>query len=473
MIKMYYVLNKNIALRSWRLVPYAYYIKHNLTAQGLKKEEFERLSLCDGLHDIPEDELTASLVQRRMIFPTEKGKAVLTDWQKPLICDNRYMPSMNWMITGRCNYNCLHCFNAKDNAPLQSEWSIEEANKLMDAAQKCGINGFTITGGEPMAHKSFFEIIEGIYARGMYVFELNTNGFYINQSALDRMKQIGCYPLVKISFDGFGYHDWMRNRKGAEEDAIRAIKLCTENGFRVKVQMNVNRKNCESILKSLEYLDKIGVDRTRVICTTESTRWAENAAGQSFTVSEYYEACLGIAREYIRNNHRMSVDFWQLLDLDPQRKAYTLTPVRGCLDRYRESRPLCQGNRGMIAVAANGEVYPCMQMSGWMEAHKISFGNVKKQGLQPILQSGAYLDEVCATIGDMVKVNKKCADCAHLTYCRGGCRAIGILSSGGDMRAPDLWKCYFFEHGYVEKCENSLAPYVNLTHIDETQGDRK
>ena len=46
---MYYVLNKNIALRSWRLVPYAYYIKHDEMAHGLKKEEFELLSLCDGL----------------------------------------------------------------------------------------------------------------------------------------------------------------------------------------------------------------------------------------------------------------------------------------------------------------------------------------------------------------------------------------------------------------------------------------
>ena len=114
-----------------------------------------------------------------------------------------------------------------------------------------------------------------------------------------------------------------------------------------------------------------------------------------------------------------------------------------------------------------------MQISGLMEAHNISFGNVKKQGLQSILQSGVYLDEVCATIGDMIKVNRKCADCSHLTYCRGGCRAIGFLTSSGDMRAPDLWKCRFFEDGYIEKCENNLVPYVNLTRIGETQGDRK
>lgn len=462
---MFYILNERIALRSWRLVPYAYYIRHDLTAQGLKKEEFERLSLCDGLHDIPQDELTKILVQRRMIFRVEKGQTALTDWQKPLICDNRYMPSMNWMITGKCNYNCLHCFNAKDNAPLQSEWTLDEANALLDEAQKCGINGFTITGGEPMAHKNFFEILEGIYRRGMYVFELNTNGFYINQAALDKMKQLDCYPLVKISFDGFGYHDWMRNHTGAEEDTIRAIKLCLKNGFRVKVQMNINRKNKDSILQSLEYLDRLGVDRTRVICTTESTRWAENAEGQSFTVPEYYDTCLEVLEQYIRGKHGMSVDCWQFLDLDPQSKTYSLTPLRGCMDKYRESRPLCQGNRGMIAVGANGNVYPCLQMSGWLEARGKHFGNVKEQGLQSVLQGGDYMNSVCATIGDMVKVNEKCRNCEYLAYCRGGCRAIGLLTSNGNAFAPDLWKCYFFEHEYIEKCENALKPYKNITKI--------
>ncbi len=466
---MYYILSKNIALRSWWLVPYAYYVKHEEMAHGLKKEEFELLSLCDGLHDIEESKLAESLVRRGMIVPVQKGEATLTDWQKPMACDNRYMPHMNWMITGKCNYNCLHCFNAKDNAPLQSEWSLEEANALLDEAKKCGINAILLTGGEPMAHKHFFEILEEIYRRGMFVFELNTNGYYINQTALDKMKRIGCYPLVKISFDGLGYHDWMRNRKGAEEDAVRAIRLCKENGFRVMVQMNVNRKNRESILRSLEYLDEIGVERTRIICTTESTRWAQNAAGQSFTVPEYYEACLAVAQAYIRGERKMTLDFWQVLDLDPQRKTYRLAPLRGCMSGYRESLPLCKGTRGMIAVAADGEVYPCMQMSGWMKAHNVSFGNVKKQGLQPLLQSGAYLDTVCATVGDMIKVNQKCAECKYLKYCLCGCPALSGLTHEGDFFTPDLWKCFFLEHGYVEKAEAALAPYRHMTAIPKDE----
>ena len=49
---MYCLLSPYVALRSWRLVPYAYYIKHRRNAMGLKKEEFELLSLCDGQHDL-------------------------------------------------------------------------------------------------------------------------------------------------------------------------------------------------------------------------------------------------------------------------------------------------------------------------------------------------------------------------------------------------------------------------------------
>lgn len=464
---MYYILNENIALRSWRLVPYAFYIKHDCLAHGLKKEEFELLSLCDGRHEIEDSALVKSLADRSLIVPVEKGGAELTEWQKPLVCDNRYMPHMNWMITGKCNYNCLHCFNAKDNAPLQSEWPLDEANALLDEAQKCGINAILLTGGEPMAHKHFFEIVEGIYKRGMFVFELNTNGFYINQAALDRFREIGCSPFMKISFDGIGYHDWMRNHKGTEADAIRAIKLSKQNGFRVMVQMNFNRKNRGSGLKTLELLDEIGVDKTRIICTTESTRWERNAAGQSFTVPEYYDACLEAAKGYISGEHKMTLDFWQFLELDPRSRHYHLAPMRGCSIGYRETLPVCKGTRGMIAVAADGEVYPCMQMSGWMKAHEVTFGNVKRDGLQSVLQSSVYLDTVCSSVGDNIRENKKCAQCKYLKDCLCGCPAISVLTSGGNFHAPDPWKCFFFDHGYMEKCERELTPYRNLTRMTE------
>ncbi len=53
----------------------------------------------------------------RTVIPYERGDKALDTWQKR-VCDNRYFPATNRMITGKCNYNCLHCFNTSDNASV-------------------------------------------------------------------------------------------------------------------------------------------------------------------------------------------------------------------------------------------------------------------------------------------------------------------------------------------------------------------
>ena len=460
---MTYILNKRIALRSWWRAPYAYYVKGVRDAQRLTKEEFELLSLCDGQTDIVDTELVSRLLSRGMIEKCEKGERTLDPWQK-MICDNRYFPAMNWMITGKCNYNCLHCFNASDNSPLMAEFSLEEAEKLLDEAQRCGINAFTITGGEPMCHKEFLPIIEGVHRRGMFVEELNTNGFYINQTILDRMKQIGCNPLIKISFDGLGHHDWLRNRRGAEEDALRAIKLCVENGFRVKAQTNVHRKNIDSMLATARMLDEMGVYEMRIIRTTEVPRWNENAQGATLDLDEYFDHMLDFLRVYTAEDHKMIIDIWQMLTIFPGSKSYNLRTVACREGEYKPSRPVCPGNRAMVAVSANGNVFPCMQMSGYYEARNDILGNVKQSGLQPLLQMGRYLAEVCATVGELAETNAACRDCPYFKHCAGGCRAVALTLTS-DKMGVDLSKCLFFKRGYYEKTVAVMDPWRNNTPI--------
>lgn len=460
---MRYLLNPNIALRSWKLVPYAYYTKGERNAKGLKKEEFDFLCACDGKAELPsgaESSLAKRLLESDFIRVAKDGD-ILSDWSRPMVCSNRYFPALNWMITGRCNYNCVHCFNAADNAPLMSEWSMDEADKLLDQARDCGINAFTITGGEPMFHKSFFDILEGIYRRGMYVEELNTNGYFINPEALDRMKKAGCMPLMKVSFDGIGYHNIMRNRKDAEESAIRAISLCLENGFRVKVQTNINRHNLECMDKTVEMLDAMGVDETRIIRTTEAPRWVQNAGNACLTLREYFDKALDLWQKYAKGNHRMALTIWQLGTLYPMSKFYTLSAVGSCAGKYRDSAPVCKGNRGMVAVGANGHVYPCHQMSGYYEQDGDILGNVKETPLAELLSESLYLDEVCTTLGTLREKNGKCGSCEYFERCNGGCRAIALALTG-DKLGIDPSKCLFWEERYDKKIAALLPDYQTV-----------
>lgn len=460
---MYCILNENIGLRSWIRSPYAYYVKNYTYAQRLSKEEYETLKLCDGEHDVPETKVLISLLSKRMAIPCKKGQVKLNDWQDKSY-DNRYFPAVNWMITGKCNYNCLHCFNAADNSPLQSEWTLEEANAFLDQCRDTGINGFTITGGEPMLHKNFFEILEGIYSRGMFVFELNTNGHFINQKALDRMKELHCMPLMKISFDGLGWHDWLRNRKGAEADTLRAIELCVKNGFEVKVQMNVHRKNIQTIMDTLRYLDKMGVDETRIIRTTEAPRWEQNANGATLTFKEYMDELLNVWKQYSSEDHRMVLTAWQFGTLYPKTKEFSIAAVECSLGQYNPKAPVCKGNRGMIAVAANGNVFPCHQMSGYYEQHNDILGNLKTGSLKELMTQSRYMDEICTTVETLRENNEKCKNCKYFKFCTGGCRAIALALTNNKM-ASDPSKCFFFENGYYEKIVETLPGWDNLSKI--------
>lgn len=446
---MYCILHPDAALRSWRLVPWAYYRRGVRNARKLTAEEFALLCLCDGAHDLPDSPTLRGLFRKDLVQRCSRGKRALSDWQR-MDCDNRYFPAVNWMITGRCNFNCLHCFNAADNRPLMSEWTLEEAEAFLDDARRCGVNAFTITGGEPMLHPNFFELLEGIYRRDMYVEELNTNGMYLTGEALDRMSSFGCRPLVKISLDGLGHHDWLRNRKGAEKMALEAMERCAARGFPVKAQTNLFRGNEASMLPTARRLDGLGVSEMRIIRTTESLRWRENAPGRSLSLEEYYGACLAFLEDYCREEHRMRVDLWQFTMADPGRKRYILRTAACGPGEYRDSLPVCRGNRGMAAVAANGNVYPCHQMSGWFEGHGWFLGNVKRQGLQPLLQRGPYLDAVCATVRDLAERNPQCAGCGYFTRCCGGCRAIALALTGEPFGA-DPAKCLFWKGGYLEK----------------------
>lgn len=463
---MYYKISANIALRSWDGVPRAYYLSRYPYAQPLTEEEFETMLVCDGEHDLDLDETVMSLVFRHMITACDKGDRP-SEWSRLKRCRNRYFPKMNLMITGRCNYNCLHCFNAADNAPLMTEWAFEELCSLLDQALDCGIHAITITGGEPMVHNRFMDIIGEIHKRGMFVEELNTNGSRITQDALDRMRKIGCDPLVKISFDGIGCHDWIRGKAGAEQEALDAMRLCVSNGFHVLAQTQAHRRNAGALMPTAEALCAMGIDEMRIIRTTEVPRWVENAKDACLGMEEYYEKMLAFAQEYASSGMQMEIDVWQFLRLHPSERCFQIVPVACAEGEYKDTLPGCRGARGMVAVTSSGDIVPCIQMSGQMAKMGVRLGNLHQDRLSDLLSSSAYLCNVCATVGDVRRNNPKCASCTWFEACTGGCRGMGFVYSGErrDFLGEDLTKCAFFQNGWYKRVTDALSGWRNLSEI--------
>ena len=468
-----YILAPQVGLRSYDRLPFAYCIKGQAKPKLLDAACFAVACKCDGNTPLPESDALRRLIEQGIAIPCEPGSVQLSEFQRLRICPNRVVPWVALEITERCNYSCLHCFNAQGNEHGRRELSLSQMNDLLDEAQAAGVNAVLITGGEPLLHRDFREIVSAIYERDMFVHEINTNGSLLDCETLAFLKGFGDPPDLKISFDGLGYHDWMRACPGAEKATLRALELSVEEGFPVCVQMNVNRKNRESIIPSLRLLDSMGVERTRLICTTESPRWELNAQGQTMDWPEYLQFCTDTFASYAEGGHQMKLSAWRAASLDPSRRRYRLDPVRYDSSSFKESRPCCPTIKGMPAISADGNVYPCMQCSGWFDGHGICLGNVFDQGLGRVLRESDHSRMVCHTVGDRLEHQKRacgekdahfepciCVDCRWLIWCAGGCPALAMLASGGDFLAPDVFACEFFNGGWPERIARALPGWT-------------
>ncbi len=463
---MFYRIKDNIALRKWKYVDRAIYIKGEENAVGIPEKEFELLLLCDGEHDIEPSVYLSNLLTKNYIEQCEKGHHP-SEWSLLKTYENFYFPKMNLMVTGKCNLNCLHCFNAKDNAPLNTELSYEQIIDILDQARDIGVHAFTLTGGEPLVHHRFLDIVKAIYERGMFIFELNTNGLLITQKMLDFFKEIGCNPLIKISFDGIGYHNWIRQHPKAEELTLKAIELCIKNGFKVKAQVQVNRKNVSSMLPTAKLLNEMGVYEMRIIRTTEAPRWEKNSPQSSLTIEEYYKSMTEFANEYKNSGMQMIVDIWQLVRLYPAYHAYELVPIACNKDEFNIRIPMCKGNRGMIAVSSSGEVVPCLQMSGYFLEKGISLGNIFKTPLKQLTIESDYLNLAIAPLFKQIIENDKCGNCKYYKACTGGCPALGLLySTNNDFYHEDITKCIFFENGWYDIINKELEGWRLTKPLD-------
>ena len=119
----------------------------------------------------------------------------------------------------------------------------------------------------------------------------------------------------------------------------------------------------------------------------------------------------------------------------------------------------------MIAINSDGSLVPCNQMSGYFEKHGWDLGNVKRDGLQPLLQDSDYLKSVTCPISKVFEQNAQCAACPYNRLCCSGCRAIATVLTG-DFWGIDPSKCLYFKKGYMEKTDAVFARVAETFGIE-------
>lgn len=447
---MYYALNPVYRLCGYRGMPYILYHKHIHEFVGISSKDAQLIESCDGISDISPTPNLEYLVSSRVLLKSETP-IVSKGEQKYTFYDNRYFKSVEWAITSSCNLNCRHCFVADNDQKRHDMFSLEESRIFIKELVNCGVNEVHLTGGEPLTHPGFMQILQEITDAGLSIERIITNGLLVNEELFEKLRALNQSPMFAVSFDGLGKHEWLRNTPNIEQKTLDKIKLIKDAGFDVSVQMSLHRGNIDSVWDTVQYLEEMGIRYMRMMRTGEAPRWLKYK-DLSLSAEEYYDFALDFIEKYIKANGKISISIWEVLWYDNHRKI-KVRPFNKKADS--DKQPACTDAHFNFFVGSTGEVSPCIPLSGGLMARGISMGNVKSVSLQSILSDSPLTQHTFKTLRDLWDVNSQCNECKYKYLCCGGCRAIAYGLTD-DFNGIDPLKCIFFKNGYNDRLNSII-----------------
>jgi len=448
---MYYKIKNNFALRGWQKLPYAVCDMDKGSTMFINEAEFQALSLCNGqvpfdaFYVLPEfKEIIKKAEERGFVEPISESSPLLP-WQNYRLHDSRYMGTAHWSITGRCNYKCRHCYMSAPDAKF-GELSHARCLDIIDQLQSCGIRRVTVTGGEALVRSDFWELVDRMLAYGMHIDTVYSNGRLVNEKTLSAFEKRRIRPEFNLSFDGVGWHDWLRGIDGAEQEAIAAFKLCGERGFPTGAEMCLHRRNKHTLRETINLLASLGVAHIKTNPASLSGEWIKNAGDDHLPQEELYDVYLDYIPYFFKDNMPMTVHLGGFFMGRKGSASYMLPFVKGNGAEAAGRRTVCDHARHHMYISAEGRVLPCMSLSG-LEIQN-DFPLITETPLSECLTDSSYMRLIGTTVNSYIDENAECASCEHKYYCCAGCRA-SALNTGSELMGPDNASCLLFKGGYI------------------------
>ncbi len=307
-------------------------------------------------------------------------------------------------LTYRCNERCVHCYVDHDD---HGEMTTTEIKKLLDELAAAGVFFLTMSGGEILLRKDFFEILE--YARALlFSVKLKTNAVMIRERQAKRIRSLGVQSVqISIYSHRPEVHDAITKVPGSLKRSLQAIRLLKAHGLNVTIADVLMLQNLQDYPGVRALAAELGVlftidptitpkmDGDRSILDLNVDR---TALGRVFRD----EALVGSVEEFCRPPKEADDD-----DLDGQP---------------------CSAGHTACYVSPYGDVYPCVQFP-------LPSGNVRRTPFLEIWRRSEQLNEVRSiTLRDL----PSCSKCVHGATCT---RCPGLAYMEGNMRGPSSQDC--------------------------------
>ncbi|MBR1751582.1 MAG: radical SAM protein [Ruminococcus sp.] len=421
----------------------------------LSKGDFDLLSLCTGKTD-----LSLSLIPQKLrdhipdfekagiIEKCVRGESIAPE-QEYRKYPARFIRMAHWSVTGRCNYRCRHCYMSAPDAKY-GELDHETVMRMIDELADCGVLRVSLTGGECLVRQDFMDIVDRLLEKGIYISMIYSNGALVNKKLLHDLDDRGIHPEFNMSFDGVGYHDWLRGINGAEKAVNRAFELCREYGFPTGAEMCIFGENKHTLRETVSHLASLGCRALKTNPIGNVGEWKKNGYGEAVSRSELYQLYYDYITQYYEDGMPLSIQLGGFFLADPREPdRYDIPVYKNCSDLSKMC--ICGHARNVMYISPEGRALPCMALTGMEVQQKFPF--ITELGLSKCITDSFYMSFINTRASDYMAMHPECEECRYSRYCLGGCRASALESADDplDLMAKDLACCEIFKEGWAAR----------------------
>jgi len=357
--------------------------------QGLNKGYTLRDSLFNLIESNMESEIISSA---QSLLEKIENNQFYEDAENEL--ENPVGGALHYYTTNICNLKCKHCY--RDAGKFKGELTTSEVKKMLSDFSKTSKGIISLTGGEPLMRKDFFEIAEygSTLENSLLLF---TNGTLITKENAKPLSKF--FDEIQISLDGATaeVNDNIRG-KGSYNKIIDGINNMPYNGAKVNVSMVVTPENAEDIKLNLKKLLNEKIKNLNIsirlggLINYGRAECAEKGNSNSLI-------------EDILEDFSKSVSF---------KKSFIPRNVKNDTCGYSKA----------LTVNYDGEVYPCP-----ITQEGLNIGNVKNVSMNNLIEK---LNEISYTVS--VYNMEECKTCDLKFICAGGCRIKNMNQNGSFIK---------------------------------------
>ncbi len=312
--------------------------------------------------------------------------------------------SVHLDITYRCNERCVHCYLDHDD---HGEMTTAEIKDILAQFADAGVFFLTISGGEVLMRRDFFEIVE--HARSLLLnVQIKTNGVMIHEKEAKRLRELGVEQIqISVYSHRPEVHDAITKLPGSLRRTLTAIRFLQSQGLKVTIANVLMKPNLSDSAGVMALAKELGVSYTLDPTITpkmdgDRSILALRAPAPAIKQAFLNPALVGDVEEFC-------------------------APPPAADENIMEGYPCSAGHTGCY-VTPYGDVFPCVQFP-------LPSGNLRTQTFLDIWRNSTQLKEVRSI---RAKDLPTCSSCSHVGTCT---RCPGLAYMEGNMRGPSTADC--------------------------------